>query len=107
MIHVGVVKNMFPNYRRSGIFRRLILSLKEDRNGGRKDRRIEFSEGFCGRGMEETQGDTVNTKVRSNQRVTKFFFKNNMPYVLLQVSIYRILRWRKIGRGRVALTFRV
>ena len=41
--------------------------MKEERTGGRKERKIEFSERVCGRGMEETRGGMMNTKRKRNQ----------------------------------------
>ena len=60
--------------------------MKGDKIGGGKGKRDRTRERFAEEGMEETQGDTVNTKVRSNQRVTKFYQKTTSCF-RLQFSI--------------------
>ena len=80
----------------------------ERRQSGRENRRgreIELSERVCGSGMQETWVGTMNTKGKNVTKVTNISFKNKVPNVLLQISIYRIRKWRMIVRGRVTSNF--
>ena len=62
--------------------------MKEERNGGRKDRRIELGE-ICGRGMEEIRGEMMNTEVKMNHRVTQIYQKQLVLSSLTPFVLYK------------------
>ena len=72
--------------------------MKVDRNGGEKIRRIELGE-VCGRGMEEIPGETINTEVKTNHRVTQIYQKQLLRFFTSVCFIER--KRKKLRRGVV------
>ena len=78
--------------------------MKEERSGGRKDRRIESRDEEDAGEWWRHRKNNQHKGGKSNQVVTKFYQKN-LSSVLLQIAIYRVWRGRMTGTRRVASHF--
>ena len=76
--------------------------MKEDRNGGRKDMKIERGE-EPGREMEGDTVMTMNTRNNSNQKEPISLKKTT--FSILQFLFYRYREERSYGRRYVASVF--